>query len=94
MRVLFVSQHKYSPRRGIFKERLTYRSIDSECTRVRFMMLPGEMVGAMRHSLYRAPGFGLLLGISRVDGIPWRNFGGRTAALVRSVLRRPDKMVF
>ena len=41
----------YSPRRGIFKERPTYRSIDSGCTRVMFMMLPGEMGGRMWHPL-------------------------------------------
>ena len=42
----------------------------------------------------RAPGFGIPRRVSRIDGIPVRNFGGRTAALVRSVLRRGLKMVF
>ena len=42
----------------------------------------------------RALGFGLLLGMPQIDGIPWRNFGGRTAALVRSVLRRGFRHVF
>ena len=42
----------------------------------------------------RALGFGILLGITQIDTIPVRNFGGRTAALVRSVLRRCFGHVF
>ena len=83
----------FSPRRGIFKERPTY-------TEYRFRVYEGKIHDAPRGNgwervgIARAPGFGILLGITRVDGIPVRNFGGRTAALVRSVLRRPDIVVF
>ena len=45
-------------------------------------------------ALARALGLGLLLGMPHVDLIPVRHFGGRTAVLVRSVLRRCDTMVF
>ena len=66
----------------------------------RFRVCEGDVCDAPRGNGWdretscRAPGFGLLLGITRVDGIPWRNFGSRTAALVRSVLRRGHPHVF
>ena len=39
-------------------------------------------------------GFGILLGMTQIDTIPVRNRGGRTAFLVRSVLRRGQTHVF
>ena len=41
-----------------------------------------------------APGFGIPVRARPLDTIPVRNFGGRTAALVRSVLRRCFGHVF
>ena len=82
-----------SPRRGIFKEQPTY-------TEYRFRVYEGKIHDAPRGNGWacvapaRAPGFGIPRRVPRVDGIPWRNFGGRTAALVRSVLRRASKMPF
>ena len=82
-----------SPRRGIFKEQPTY-------TEYRFRVYEDRSSDAPRGNGWgdvspaRAPGFGRLLGMPQVEGIPLRNFGGRTAALVRSVLPRGFIVVF